>query len=459
MATTFFTRKVNDEGMVQIFVRVRSKKTGFDSRLATNLYLDEKIWNNRNDPVKKNKAMENKLVEFVFLTIDDIFKTFEDMMSDGVKMTNEKAQKVLHDCVFRVQKERRKKEEEERKQAELEAKKMTLRRYIDEFYSDAKEGIRLTEKNTVYSKGTLTSIKQAIDHFREFERRSKKTYNFDDIDMDFYRKYLSFLNNQCYALNTIGKNINWLKTLMNTAQTEGYHSNVAFKNKMFKGARVDADSIYLTKEDLEKIRAVDLSGKSPGYELARDIFMIGVWTAQRISDYNNIKKEDIQTHVIRSIVDKEDPEHPGKTIPTVETEEILVVNITQKKTGNRVAVPCSTELRNILEKYNYEIPRMADQNVNDNMKKIAEWAGLDEPIRIDYVEGGIKKYKIVKKHKLVHTHTARRTGATLMYLSGMDYYDIMKITGHSTLQTLKKYIKADQLEVIDKIVKKYDYFK
>ena len=459
MATTFFTRKANDEGLVQIFVRVRSKKTGFDSRLATNLYLDEKIWNNRNDRVKKKKAMENKLVEFVFLTVDDIFKTFEDMMSDGVTMTNEKAQSILHECVFRVQKERRRQEEEERRQAELALKKMTLSRYIDEFYTDAKEGIRLTEKNTLYSKGTLTSIKQAIDHYRAFESKSKKSYDFDDIDMDFYRKYLAFLNSQNYALNTIGKNINWLKTFMNTAQTEGYHTNVAFKNKMFKGARMEVDSIYLTKEDLDKIRAVDLTGKSYGYELARDIFMIGVWTAQRISDYNNIKKEDIQTHTIRSIVDKEDPEHPGQMVPTIETEEVLVVNITQKKTGNRVAVPCSTELKKILEKYNYDIPRLADQNVNDNMKKIAEWAGLNEPIRIDYVEGGIKKYEIKKKYELVHTHTARRTGATLMYLSGMDYYDIMKITGHSTLQTLKKYIKADQLEVIDKIVKKYDYFK
>ena len=64
-----------------------------------------------------------------------------------------------------------------------------------------------------------------------------------------------------------------------------------------------------------------------------------------------------------------------------------------------------------------------------------------------------------KKWELIHTHTARRTGATLMYLSGMDIYDIMKITGHSSPAMLKKYIKADQLEVVDKIMNKDDYFK
>ena len=63
-----------------------------------------------------------------------------------------------------------------------------------------------------------------------------------------------------------------------------------------------------------------------------------------------------------------------------------------------------------------------------------------------------------EKYKLIHTHTARRTGATLMYLAGMDIYDIMKITGHSTPVMLKKYIKADQLEVAKKITDKYDYF-
>ena len=74
------------------------------------------------------------------------------------------------------------------------------------------------------------------------------------------------------------------------------------------------------------------------------------------------------------------------------------------------------------------------------------------------MKGGEKDFAMKRKCDLVHTHTARRTGATLMYLSGMDIYDIMKITGHSTPQTLKKYIKADKLEVMEKIVDKYDYF-
>lgn len=44
-----------------------------------------------------------------------------------------------------------------------------------------------------------------------------------------------------------------------------------------------------------------------------------------------------------------------------------------------------------------------------------------------------------------------------MYLSGMDVYDICKVTGHTSIKMLRKYIKADELDVADKMVK-YNYF-
>ncbi|MBQ7253535.1 MAG: hypothetical protein IJS30_02530 [Bacteroidales bacterium] len=45
--------------------------------------------------------------------------------------------------------------------------------------------------------------------------------------------------------------------------------------------------------------------------------------------------------------------------------------------------------------------------------------------------------------------------ATLMYLAGIDLYDIMKVTGHAPPKMLKKYIKADSMEVVQKLTDKY----
>ena len=41
--------------------------------------------------------------------------------------------------------------------------------------------------------------------------------------------------------------------------------------------------------------------------------------------------------------------------------------------------------------------------------------------------------------------------------SGAD--DIMKVTGHASPKMLKKYTKADSLEVVEKLADKYEYFR
>ena len=67
-------------------------------------------------------------------------------------------------------------------------------------------------------------------------------------------------------------------------------------------------------KELKTIMAVDLSGYPNGYEQARDIFMIGVWTAQRVSDYNYIKKEDFSTLTKNVMKEKPDALAPRSCI-------------------------------------------------------------------------------------------------------------------------------------------------
>ncbi len=97
------------------------------------------------------------------------------------------------------------------------------------------------------------------------------------------------------------------------------------------------------------------------------------------------------------------------------------------------------------------MPHLEDQVINRYLKEICKDAGIDDMVEIEVTNGGTPKKVWKPKYELVHTHTARRTGATLMYLSGMDIYDIMKITGHTSPAMLRKYIKAEQLKVVEKI--------
>ena len=337
--------------------------------------------------------------------------------------------------------------QEERLMAEHQQGYITLNQYIHNFIMDAESGRRQTEKGTNYADGSIRSKRTTMRQFLNFQGYAKRTIDFGDIDMKFYYEYTAYLKSKNYSVNSIGKCIKELKTMLRSAESEGYNVNPRYKDKKFKGVRIDVDSIYLTKDDLNKIMKADISMYGVGHQQARDIFMVGVWTAQRVSDYNYISKENIKRHSITKTIN-------GSLI----SKEFMTVEIHQRKTGCKVSIPISSELHKILKRYNYKLPHLEEQVINRYMKDICKLAGLNELIEIQSTKGGILKKEFKHKWELVHTHTARRTGATLMYLAGMDYYDIMRITGHTSPTMLKKYIKVDSLEVADKITDKYTYF-
>ena len=62
--------------------------------------------------------------------------------------------------------------------------------------------------------------------------------------------------------------------------------------------------------------------------------MIGVWTAQRVSDYNQLSRENIQEETI-TITDP----YGNQTCRLVRT-----IRLTQQKTGKRVVIPSRESL-------------------------------------------------------------------------------------------------------------------
>ena len=116
----------------------------------------------------------------------------------------------------------------------------------------------------------------------------------------------------------------------------------------------------------------------------------------------------------------------------------------QQKTGNHVIIPVRPELQAILDKYENRLPKSYEQKVNKFIKEIAREAGITEKIEVSYVENGERKTHLVEKCDLVKTHTARRSGATNMYLAGIPTIAIMKITGHKTEKEFMKYIKITE---------------
>ena len=458
MATSFFiTPKPKATGYTTLFVRLQSRKLKINYKMTTNLEVDIATWQKADQDLKAMKKFREK-EPGMWAKIDKLKATLDTLLAGDTAPTKEKMRTIINETVYADVLKEQAEALAKAKAAEEEAKRMTLAKYIDQFIKSIQNGTRLTEKGTVFTDGSVRTIKTSNKQFKKFQESKKRTYDFDDIDLQFYYDFSAYLKKRNYSLNTSGKIINQLKWIMACAQAEGYHNNNAYKNPKFKGNRVQVDSIYLTQEELDKMNAADLSELEDGAVISRDIFMVGVYTAQRISDYNNIKKEDIRTTKKRWIEDIPDPDKPGATKAVIREKEITYIDIHQKKTGAKVSIPCKKELIAILEKYNYNLPHFEDQTINRHIKDIARVAGLTDLVTIETSKGGVRKKETVEKYKLVMSHTARRTGATLMYLAGIELFDIMKVTGHTTPDMLKRYIKADQLDVVQKLTDKYDYF-
>ena len=398
--------------------RIQSPKLGVNILTTTTIEVD--VAKYTASPTGRLHAIYMNSPEGLRISLltSQITAAIDSQLRQGIKLTPAQARIIIDDIVLKEERDAERKRQEELKRQEEAAKRVTLNKFIDQFIADIESGARQTDKGTNYAFATVKAIKQALRQFKYFQRDTKKEYDFDDIDMSFYYKYTAYLKNKNYSVNSIGKCIKELKAVMYIAEIEGHHSNNAWKDKKFKGTRIDIDSIYLTEEELDRMMSVDLSRYEAGHELARDIFMVGV-----------------------------------------EKHEITYLNVRQKKTGARVAIPCNSRLKAILEKYDYQLPHLEDQVINRYIKDVAQAAGLTDLVEIETTKGGTARKEMVEKYKLIHTHTARRTGATLMYLSGVDIYDIMKVTGHTSPAMLKKYIKADSLKVVEKLTDKYDYFK
>lgn len=232
-----------------------------------------------------------------------------------------------------------------------------------------------------------------------------KKIKFSEIDYKFFIGYTKWMTDvKGYRPNMQGSQVKHLKAVMNEAYKRKLHTNLEFKS--FIKPSEEVDNVYLSLEEYDRLYELKLSGTK---ELVRDLFLIGCYTAMRVSDYSRLMPEDIRGGLIY---------------------------LEQKKTKDKVVVPAHKRVLEIIEKYG-GAPKISEQKLNLHIKEICRMAGITELIRVK--KNGVYLYK--EKCQLVTSHTARRSAATNMALNGTPLRDIMQITGHKSEGNLLRYIK------------------
>jgi integrase len=275
-------------------------------------------------------------------------------------------------------------------------------------------------------------LKSTENHLIKFAEEQKRSFDFDDINWSFREHFLNYLYKEPRKLsqNTADKYIQILKLFMKEAQKDGLHSNTIYQEDGFKVGKMAVKKVALTKAELKAFKEADLKGNERLIR-TRDLFLLACYTGLRYSDFINIRKEN-----------------------KVEIEGFEFLNVITQKTGEEVYIPFTNDLKELLEKYDYQSPKpISSQRLNEYIKDVCEIAKINEPIIYQYSEGGKKKQETKYKYQLISSHTGRRTWATLMYMDGYPIGLLRQVTSHSTDAMFLRYVGAKKKEYAVQLAK------
>lgn len=445
-----------------LFLRIQSRKHKLDILFSSQLRVNVKEWQDAVSSPEKweaHKKANNRLHEqlarielLVKGAIDgvvfdkakveaDILAIADPKKADG----NRKAEQAKEEA--RIEEERKVAEAEAAERRAKEAEKACVWNYLNAFVEDIKAHRRLNG-NTPYTAGSIKAWNSFRKLFNGFDPKHMLTW--DDIDRACVTKFIGYLSKNEYMVTSINKYLVSFRAFVGYAYTDGVHNNdraMMFFSKRKIEEKDKAVEIYLTSEELQALYEMPLSGLK---DQVRDVFLVGCYTCQRVSDYTNLSPDCF----------------------TTTSKGTKIIRFVQQKTRTEVMIPImSNNLQSICEKYNYRIPKIVDQIINRYIKDILTELSKTVPTLAKKVptvltmkqrkkmEDGEAVYEknskgqyVVTRANSVTTHTARRSGITNMYLSHkFSIVQMMHVSGHKTQKTFMDYIKLSSEEIADEI--------
>ena len=467
---TYFIRTSKTAGEAPLYVRAQKRTPKINMMINTGIIVDIAKWNKAFCSIElyargTGKQIE-KLVKMIDTSLDDAIakeNCTEQDIRDAVEAIT---MKDVREARALMEEEQRK-DAERQEQAERIAKAREdsdVRAYLAHLIRGMKDGSIRVEgrgknKGDRYTPSTVkmwNSLAGIIGRYYEFE-----PFTWDSIDKKFAARFRAWMESEGYMPKTTNKYIGQFVALINRSYFDGKHTNDSAANCFLKPAIDEAQKaaeIYLTAEELNALYEMPLTGIK---ELVRDIFIVGCCTCQRVSDYSNLKRENF----------------------TTTARGTKVVKLRQTKTKNLVTIPIlDGKLTAIMEKYDYNLPQLPksfdvilNRYIKEICKELAETVpSLKEECRTILTmkerakeaqakqESGAELFKrdkagrVVKpRYELVTSHTARRTGITLLYLTGkFDIYQMMHVSGHQEAKTFREYIKLSSDEMAEQIAEK-----
>lgn len=438
LAVRVVNRKLSINSYISLHMKVRLRDWLEEAQLPKNAF-DER-------PVKELNGLSYAQLTTIIQDIKKLLMAIDD--SNTITLAN--ARTIINDVVSR----QKLGEYIQAAENPLPKSKPTFLEFVAQYIAECESGERLKNKSTrKVSDGTIKNYKGMQAQLEEYQKSRKRVVDWDDLDFDFYRDYKQFFIEKNYKPNTIARHIKNMKTMLYAAKDLHLTTRDDFMSKQWSADREDVENVYIPEVRLREMYHFDMSDykqmkqraekyakdeeekKSMVHALqrdlyrkklteARDIFVMGCLTGQRVSDYKRISEDMIET---------------------IQGDRQFV-HLVQIKTGKDVYVPYSDMIKQILDKYDGHLPKIYDQHLNDRIKVVGLLLGWTEPAGLTE-HRGVMTYTSDKRFcDALATHTARRTFATNAYKAGVPLSAIMAVTGHASEDMLRRYLKLSTKE-------------
>ena len=383
----FFTLKNSkSENKTLIYIRYYCKNSKSYFKLSTKLFINPKDWNFKSRlPITKRglASVDARQLTHQLNKIDEILQS--TINKHGAYLTKEHLTEVFKP-------------------------KKSISDDVIELYSEFLKEKKL--QGTVTAR-TLQKYNVVFLKYKEFCESQIKSYKIINLDDNFFVAFTTYLrHNHKLNDNTLARYLTFFKTFIIWCKRKGLDINSDYKNIFIK--KYQSDDVALTFKEVEILENADLNGAE---EKARDLFLIGVYSGQRFSDYSVFERADIQGDFI------------------VKRAE---------KTENHSFIPLHDKLNSLLDKYDWRLPKISSQKFNVRIQAVCEKLEFNNEIKKTTYRGNDKTVEVLPKWRMIASHTARRTYITLMAEKGMADHFIMAVTGIKDAKTLSKYKKLNK---------------
>ena len=292
------------------------------------------------------------------------------------------------------------------------------------FYKAFDEFVRDCGRQNDWTDSTYEKFAAVKNHLMNF--RDGLTFEFfDEKGLNDYVTYLRDVKEM--RNSTIGKQLSFLKWFLRWAFKKGVHQNNAYDSYKPKLKSTQKKIIFLTWEELNKLREFEIPAAKQALDRVRDVFLFQCFTGLRYSDVFNLRRSDIKGDHIE--------------VTTVKTSDSLIIEL------NKHSKAILDKYKDVAFEDDKVLPVITNQKMNDYLKELAELAGIDEPVRQTYYRGNERIDEVTPKYALLGTHAGRRTFICNALALGIPPQVVMKWTGHSDYKAMKPYIDiADDIK-------------